>query len=196
MTRSVPDPIDLFREWHRHACSSRHLAHPNAMCVSTTDADGMPHARFVDLKVVRSDGFVFCTSLSSPKAQQLAARPNVSLTFWWDHVGRQVRVLGTPVRLSAEEADRFFAERTRDAQLASWAYDQSTPLLPNETLPGRAAAIRERFGNGAVPRPPEWGGYVVLPRRIEFLIFSVDRVHERRLYQLQDSRWVSSELQP
>jgi pyridoxamine 5'-phosphate oxidase len=192
----MPDPLDLFREWHRDACRTGSLTHPNAMCVSTTDENGVPHARFVDLKTIRPDGFVFCTSHSSPKARHLDARAAVSLTFWWDHVGRQVRVLGTASRLAAGDADAFFTERSREAQLASWAYDQSQPLLPGEALHGRADTVRQRFEGGPVPRPPHWGGYVVAPDLIEFLVFSADRVHERRLYQLKDSAWSVAELQP
>ena len=166
------------------------------MCVSTVDADGRPHGRFVDLKEVRPEGFVFCTSYLSPKGLHIDERPQVCLTFWWDHVGRQVRVLGRAARISPDEADMFFAERSREAQLASWAYEQSRPSPSSETLAIRLAAIRERFGSGAVPRPRHWGGYLVAPGTIEFLTFSVDRDHTRILYAWRDSHWFRSELQP
>jgi pyridoxamine 5'-phosphate oxidase len=166
------------------------------MCVSTVDSDGRPHARFVDLKEVRSEGFVFCTSYLSAKGLHIAEHPHVSLTFWWDHVGRQVRVLGRAARISPAEADVFFAERSREAQIGSWAYEQSRPCPSRETLAIRVAAMRARFGSGAVPRPRHWGGYLVAPERIEFLTFSVDRDHTRILYEWRDSHWVRSELQP
>jgi pyridoxamine 5'-phosphate oxidase len=192
----MTDPMEVFRAWHQDAVRSGAARQPNAVCLATVDDDGMPHARFVDLKEVRPDGFVFCTSYVSPKARHIDARPHVSLTFWWDHVGRQVRVLGTAGRIAAAEADAFFAERSRAAQLTSWAYDQSQPLQPGDTLSTRAAAVRDRFGNGPVPRPPTWGGYLVAPRRVEFLAFRADRAHERTLYVLDAAGWIRSELQP
>lgn len=132
------------------------------MCVSTVDPAGVPHGRFVDLKTIRPDGFVF----------------------------------GSATRIPAAEADAFFAERSRDAQLASWVFDQSEPFGLDETLARRWAAVHQRFGEGTIPRPPHWGGYIVAPRRIEFFAFSVSRAHERVLYELSGSGWTVSELQP
>jgi pyridoxamine 5'-phosphate oxidase len=192
----VNDPIQLFRDWQRESAASNAAHQPNAMCVSTVDAAGAPHARFVDLKVVRPDGFVFCTSYASPKGVHLEANPNVALTFWWDHIGRQVRVLGVASRIADSEADAYFAERSRNAQLASWAFEQSDALRADETRADRVAAAREKFGADRIPRPPEWGGYLVTPRRIEFLRFDVSRAHERVLYEVNGSGWRRSELQP
>lgn len=190
------DPISLFREWHRQASSLSTAGHPNAMCVSTVDGEGIPHARFVDLKAVRSDGFVFCTSYTSPKSIQIQAQAIVSLTFWWDHVGRQVRVIGHATRISDDEADIFFADRGRDAQIASWACDQSQHLGESESLADRITSARARFGEAQIPRPPHWGGYLVAPRRIEFLTFREDRMHERVVYESHESLWIMSTLQP
>lgn len=100
--RFMTDPLEQFLEWHRHARSSSAVAHPNAMCLATIDEAGIPHARFVDLKAVRPDGFVFCTSYASPKSQQIQAQPSVSLTFWWDQVGRPAS-LGRIPRYSAPD---------------------------------------------------------------------------------------------
>jgi pyridoxamine 5'-phosphate oxidase len=186
----------VFQEWQHHASESGSLSRINAMCVSTVDAEGRPHGRFVDLKEVRREGFVFCTSYLSPKAQHIEERPDVSLSFWWDHVGRQVRVLGRAARISPDEADVFFAERSREAQLASWVYEQSRPFPSSEMLAIRTAAMRARIGSGAIPRPPHWGGYLVAPASVEFLTFSMDRAHARMLYEWRDSQWFRSELQP
>lgn len=190
------DPIELLREWHRLATEAGPASHPGAVCVSTVDAEGKPHARVVDLKAIRSDGLVFCTSYASPKGRQIDANPNVSLSFWWDHVGRQVRVLGSAARITAGEADRFFQDRTRDAQLASWAFDQSAPFADGASSADRLASIQERFRSGAVPRPRQWGGYVVAPVRVEFLIFDRARAHRRTLYERNGSDWTVLELQP
>lgn len=192
---AASDPIARFRDWQREAAAGV-LSQPNAMCLSTVDADGVPHARFVDLKTVTADGFVFCTSHESPKAVQVDAASHVSLTFWWDHAGRQVRILGVPARITHAAADTFWAERGRDAQLASWSCEQSRPLSPGETLQDRVAGVRARFGDGVIPRPAHWGGYVVAPRRMEFLQFSPDRMHERTLYERRGGEWHVSVLQP
>lgn len=190
------EPIAQFVAWHREATRSRLVSHPNAMCVSTVDSNGAPRARYVDLKEVRSDGFVFCTSYASPKAHHLESCALLSLTFWWDHAGRQVRVAGLAEKITAEEADRYFAERPREAQIASWAYRQSAPLERSEHPSTLLAAAQERFGSGPVPRPPYWGGYLVRPHSVEFLLFREDRSHERLLYQREDGRWRINHLQP
>lgn len=188
------DPMTLFRQWRRLA-GERGLSHPDAVCVSTVDSSGAPHARFVDLKAARNDGFVFCTSYLSPKSAHIEANPRVSLTFWWDHVGRQVRVRGSATRLSETESEVFFRARSRDAQLANWAFKQSAPV---DELGPRAQleAARERFASGEVPRPQHWGGYLVDPVQMEFLTFHVTRVHWRLVYERQEGAWVAFEVQP
>jgi pyridoxamine 5'-phosphate oxidase len=192
----VNDPLELFREWHRLATATGSASRPNAVCLSTVDSEGMPHARFVDVKEVGVDGFVFCTSYASPKGRQIDGNPNVALTFWWDHAGRQVRVAGRAARIGGGAADRFFGDRGREAQLASWAFDQSDPLPAGDAGVERIAAARRRFGDGAVPRPPDWGGYVVTPARMEFLTFDEARVHRRLLYARHGSGWELTVLQP
>lgn len=191
------DPIALFRRWRREATAAPGtLSLPDAMCLSTVDGDGTPHARFVDLKEVRDDGFVFCTSHASPKAAHIEANSRVALTFWWDHVKRQVRVSGLATRISEAESEAMFRRRGREAQLASWAFEQSAELAaevsPADLLNDRA----ERVGSGELPRPPHWGGYLVTPDRIEFLVFEESRAHRRVLYELHDQGWRTSELQP
>ena len=190
------NPIDVFREWRALAADSARLAHPDATCVSTVDSSGNPDARFVDLKAVQDEGFVFCTSFDSPKGGQLAANPHVALTFWWDHVGRQIRVLGVARRIPDSDADRWFAERSRDAQLATWAFEQSAPLAKHQSTEHILDLVRQRFPHGRIPRPAYWGGYLVAPYRVEFLTFEASRVHGRRLYELRHGEWVVSELQP
>lgn len=191
------DPIALFREWRHEAVTAPGAPSlPDATCVSTVDGDGTPHARFVDLKVVRDDGFVFCTSYASPKSVQIEANPRLALTIWWDHVKRQVRVEGLATRIGEAEADELFRRRGRDAQLASWAYEQSAALPADASLAERLRVVRRRFESGDVSRPPNWGGYVVTPDRIEFLIFEESRTHSRILYEREDGRWTVSALQP
>ena len=190
------DPITRFREWHREASASEAGSRPDAMCLSTVEGDGTPHARFVDLKEVRDDGFVFGTNYTSPKSAHIEANPRVALTFWWGHVKRQVRVAGRATRITEGDAEALFRRRRREAQLVSWAFEPSE-VLPGDTSPGDLLdAVHERFGSGEVPRPPHWGGYVVAPDRIEFLDFEDSRAHRRVLYERHHGEWTASELQP
>jgi pyridoxamine 5'-phosphate oxidase len=190
------DPIAVFREWRREASATGAPSRPDAMCLSTVEADGTPHARFVDLKEVRDDGFVFCTSHASPKTAHIEANPRVALTFWWDQVKRQVRVSGVATRIPEGEADVLFRRRAREAQLASWAFEQSAVLPRSVSLGDLLNDVAERFDSGEVPRPPYWGGYVVTPDRVEFLNFEDSRAHHRVLYERQRGEWTASELQP
>jgi pyridoxamine 5'-phosphate oxidase len=190
------DPLTLFREWLSVARETSALGHPNAVCVSTVDAGGAPDARFVDLKEVSEAGFVFCTQFESQKGQELARDPRIALTFWWDAIGRQVRVAGTVTRVPEAEADRFFAERPRDAQLASCASRQSEPLDDPVLLDRRLEELRARFAGTEIPRPRDWGGYLVVPKRLEFLTFRANRMHERLLFRREGTAWNQQWLQP
>jgi pyridoxamine 5'-phosphate oxidase len=190
------DPLTLFREWLSVARGASSLGHPNAVCVSTIDAAGAPDARFVDLKGVTEAGFVFCTQFESQKGQELARDPRIALTFWWDAIGRQVRVAGTVTRVPEAEADRFFAERPRDAQLASCASRQSEPLDDPVLLDRRLEELRARFAGTEIPRPRDWGGYLVVPKRLEFLTFRANRMHERLLFRREGTVWHRQWLQP
>ena len=190
------DPLRLFREWYAAARQASPLAHPDAVFVSTSDEHGFPEGRFVDLKAVSESGFVFCTHLDSRKARALATNPNVALTFWWDHIERQVRVVGRAERIADADADTYFQARSRDARLTSWASQQSAVLPDPAQLEQRVEAARRRFHNADVPRPVHWGGYRVVPSRIEFLAFRANRRHERLLFERRGHEWTRTWLQP
>lgn len=192
----MTDPLELFNEWYEKARKLGSLKYPGAVCVSTVDPFGMPDGRFVDLKEVSSTGFIFTTHLDSPKSVALAGNANVALTFWWDHIERQIRVVGEATRISDARADRLFRDRAREAQLKSWASQQSVPIADPGEIPQRIENLRERFGDGAIPRPPKWGGYYVVPHRIEFLTFQETRLHERLLFYQENGRWQRQWLQP
>jgi pyridoxamine 5'-phosphate oxidase len=196
VVKHLTNPLNLFREWHASASESSTLSRPDAMCVSTVDPDGNPQARFVDLKAVRDDGVIFCTSFESPKAAHIAMNPRVALTIWWDHIGRQIRLLGTAHRIPDAEADEFFRARSREGQLATWAFDQSARMPENVSHAQILERVQQRFGSGIIPRPAHWGGYAVAPYRVEFLTFNTSRVHQRLLYERYDGEWTVSELQP
>jgi pyridoxamine 5'-phosphate oxidase len=192
---SESDPLLLFRAWWETSRTASPSKHPGAVCVSTVDEHGVPEGRFVDLKELSDQGFVFGTHLDSPKARALAANPQVGLTFWWDHVERQVRIVGRAERLSDDAADALFATRSREAQITSWASQQSAPLL-DSTFGQRLTDVRRRFANVDVPRPHQWGAYCVVPARIEFLEFRASRIHIRTLFERDPTGWRRSLLQP
>lgn len=190
------NPIELFIKWYRTAQESSLAKHRGAVCVSTVDEHGVPDARFVDLKEVSEAGFVFCTHLDSRKGRALTTNPHAALTFWWDHIERQVRVVGVAERIPDAQADHFFQQRSRDAQLTSWASDQSSSLDDPGAIEQRLLLVQTRFADGEIPRPSNWGGYRVRPTRIEFLTFRANRLHERSQYSREDGTWSQQWLQP
>jgi pyridoxamine 5'-phosphate oxidase len=175
------DPLALFAAWFAEAEASE-PNDPNAMALATVDADGQPAARMVLLKGVGRDGFTFYTNGESRKAAALAAVPKAALLFHWKSLRRQVRVEGRVVPAGDAESDAYFATRGRDSQLGAWASDQSRPLDARASFEARFAEMQARFAGQAVPRPPHWGGYRVVPAAIEFWQDRAHRLHERRLF--------------
>ena len=190
------DPLEMFRAWYASALAASPLKHPGAVCISTVDEHGVPDGRFVDFKVLSERGFVFGTHLNSSKARALASNPNVALTFWWDHVERQVRIIGRAERLSREDENALFVNRSRDSQIASWASQQSAPLDDAAQFERELDVVRQRFERADVPRPDHWGGYCIVPTRIEFLSFRTNRLHDRVLFEHDGQGWQRSMLQP
>jgi pyridoxamine 5'-phosphate oxidase len=190
------NPLALFTEWYAAAQAADPRKHRGAVCVSTIDEQGFPDGRFVDLKAASEEGFIFCTHLDSHKGSALARNPRAALTFWWDHLERQVRVVGQAERIADAQADSFFQERSRDAQLTSWTSQQSAPLDDPGLLDQRLRVLQEQFAGKTIPRPENWGGYCIVPLRIEFLTFKANRLHERLLFFRNDQSWNLQWLQP
>ena len=190
------NPVDLFKTWYEEALRASPLKHPKAVCVSTVRPDGTPESRFVALKDVSEAGFVFCSSLTSNKATAIATNAKVSLTFWWDHIERQVRVSGKASLISDTQANKYFQERRRDAQLTSLVSAQSSELDTPETLQTKLRESEAKFEGKPVPRPKTWGGYCVKPEQLEFLTFKANRLHERTLFTLESKSWEKRLLQP
>ncbi|WP_445191485.1 pyridoxamine 5'-phosphate oxidase [Sphingomonas sp. Tas61C01] len=175
------DPFALFDAWLTEAEASE-PNDPNAVALATADGDGRPAVRMVLLKGHGRDGFVFYTNRESDKAHDLAANAQAGLLFHWKSLRRQIRIEGAVTIASDAESDAYFASRGRDSRLGAWASDQSRPLASRETFEDRVAAAAAKFEGGDVPRPAHWGGYRVVPSRIEFWQDRAHRLHERRLF--------------
>jgi pyridoxamine 5'-phosphate oxidase len=190
------DPIVQLRAWLEAAIAGG-LPSPNAMLLSTVDADGQPHARYVLLRGLDASGLVFFTNYESAKGTELDGRPRAALTFGWLEHHRQVRVTGAASRLPEPESDAYFAARPRPTQIGAWASDQSTVIPDRAALLQRVAATERRFAGEPVPRPPHWGGYLVRPDVVELWQGQVNRLHDRLRYRAApDGRWIVERLSP
>lgn len=176
------------------------IPEPTAMTVATVDADGQPSARMVLLKSHDERGFVFYTHLDGRKGRELQAHPKAALLFFWKALGEdgvQVRIEGDVEIVDDAEAEAYFARRPRDSQLGAWASQQSETLDARETFARRFDEAKARFEGAEVPRPPRWGGFRVVPRRIEFWYGAQFRLHERHLYERgADGAWTKRMLYP
>jgi len=191
-----PDPVLQFGRWFDDAVAAG-VPEPEAMCVASVGADGMPSARMVLLKQVDGRGFVFFTNYASRKGRELAANPQVALVFRWFALERQVRVGGRATHAEAAESDAYFATRPRGAQIGAWASPQSEVLAERGDLEARVAEVTRRFGDGPIPRPPGWGGIRIVPETVEFWQGRTSRLHDRLCYRLDVSQgWVVERLAP
>jgi pyridoxamine 5'-phosphate oxidase len=189
------DPLALFDAWLAEAAMSE-PNDPNAMAVATTAPGGAPSVRMLLLKGHGPEGFVFYTNAESRKGDEIRANPRAALLFHWKSLHRQVRAEGPLEEVSAAMADAYFASRHPDSRLGSAASDQSRPLDSRKTYLDRVEALRARYPEGAVPRPPHWTGFRLAPERIEFWLSRPHRLHERRLFTRTADGWASSLLYP
>ena len=190
-----PDPIAQFRTWFA-AARDAGIYEPEAMTVSTVDADGRPTSRFVLLRGLDARGFAFFTNYRSAKGRALDARPYAALTFGWLQIHRAVRVEGPVERLPEAESDAYFASRPRGAQLGAWASPQSSVIAGRDELDKALADAELRFADGAVQRPPHWGGFLVRPQRVELWEGRPNRLHDRVRYERDADRWRIERLAP
>ena len=190
-----PDPFARFDAWFAEAVQHEPID-PNAMTLATATADGLPAARIVLLKGRDARGFTFFTNTLSRKGEELAANPRAALLFYWKTLGRQIRIEGRVEPATAAEADAYFATRARVSRLGAWASLQSQPLPDRAILEARLAEMERRYPGEAVPRPPHWSGYRVLPARFEFWQNMPYRLHDRTIYIKDAEGWAVSKLFP
>lgn len=198
LTREMLDacPLRQFELWFAQAVTAQ-LNDPTAMVLATVDESGAPWQRIVLLKGVSNGGFVFYTNYDSDKARAIARDQRVSLHFPWNTLDRQVIVAGVVQKTDSAEAAAYFASRPRESQVAAWASRQSKGIVDRAALEAQALRMRERFGDGDIPMPPFWGGYRVLPERLEFWQGGAHRLHDRFVYRRGTEReWEIERLQP
>lgn len=193
--REAPDPIAAFQEAFDRA-KKREPVEATAVILATADASGQPSARVVLLKQVDERGFSFFTNYASRKAHQLEENPKAALCVYWESIEQQIRVEGRVERMSAEESDTYFANRPRMSQIGAWASRQSEPLDSRARLLGRAAKYEAKYLGRSVPRPPFWGGYRLVPERMEFWWNQLHRLHDRVVYTREGDGWRRARLYP
>ena len=189
------DPFELFGQWFAEARASE-LNDPEAMAFASADLRGRPSVRMVLLRHVGRDGFGFFTNLDSRKGVEIAENPWGALAIHWKSLRRQVRAEGPVVQVPDDEADAYFASRSRESRIGSWASDQSRPLESRKFFEQRIAEVTQRFGDGDVPRPPRWSGFRLIPDSIEFWSDKPHRLHERRLFTRDGDGWSEGLLYP
>jgi len=190
-----PDPIREFSKWFQEATAAG-VIEPHAMALATSTLDGRPSVRIVLLRGCDERGFAFFTNYESRKAIELEANPRAALALHWHELERQVRIEGRVQRLSAAESDAYFQTRPVGSRLGAWASPQSEVIAGRESLEARYQEIESRYPDGHVPRPENWGGYLVVPDIIEFWQGRPSRLHDRLRFSRRGSGWAIERLAP
>jgi len=187
-------PLQQFSNWFDEAVKAG-AVEPNAMTLATADAQGRPSARIVLLKGIDERGLVFFTNYQSRKGGELAAQPYASLLFFWPVLERQVRLEGRVEKVSPQESDRYYESRPLGSRIGAWVSPQSQPIS-REELEARTTQLTESLGEQPA-RPPHWGGYRLLPERVEFWQGRPSRLHDRLVYERDgQGHWQVSRLAP
>jgi pyridoxamine 5'-phosphate oxidase len=191
------NPIVQFESWFQQAIAAQPgRPDANAMTLATADKSGRPSARTVLLKAVDERGFSFFTSYDSRKGRELAENPNAALTFFWPDLERQVCAAGTVTKLPDADSETYFKSRPRGSQLAAWTSQQSEVVPDRAALEAKWHELEQKFP-GDIPRPPNWGGFILRPERIEFWQGRPSRLHDRFSYLRQpDNSWKLERLAP
>ncbi|MBF6624630.1 MAG: pyridoxamine 5'-phosphate oxidase [Pseudomonas stutzeri] len=196
-TNAPNEPFGLFRQWFSDAVQTEQLpVEPNAMTLATVDTEGRPHCRVLLLKALDERGFTFFSNYESAKAEQLEACPFAAMTFFWPSLERQVRIEGRVEKVSAADSDAYYQVRPLGSRLGAWASPQSRVIRDRAELERLLADAEQRFLDKEPHCPPHWGGYRLLPERMEFWQGRSSRLHDRLNYRLVASDWQCERLAP
>jgi pyridoxamine 5'-phosphate oxidase len=190
-----PDPLAIFEAWYAEALEHK-VPFADAMTLATATLDARPSARTVLYKGLTDGGVCFVSNYTSSKGQELEQNPHAALVFFWAALNRQVRFEGRAERASPEWSDHYFAARARSSQIGAWASAQSQVIASRGVLETRLAETEARFAGRAVERPPFWGGYRLVPERIEFWLGQDARLHDRFSYRPSAAGWHCERLSP
>lgn len=194
--KTADEPFTQFQHWFQEALQAQ-LPEPNAMHLCTVSAEGRPSGRIVLLKGLETQGFVFYTNYQSRKGGDMASNSWVSLTFFWAELERQVRIEGKAAFTDAAKSDEYYHSRPRGSQLGAWASPQSQVIENRSVLEENLAKANAQFGSSSlIPRPPHWGGYCVVPDKVEFWQGRPSRLHDRIQYVKADNTWQKQRLAP
>jgi pyridoxamine 5'-phosphate oxidase len=195
-SQAPADPLRLFEKWFREALKIQALD-VNAMTLATVSPEGQPSTRVVLLKGYDHKGFVFFTNYLSRKGRDLERHPGASLSFFWPELSRQIHLEGLAHKVAAWESDEYFQTRPRDSQLGAWVSEQSRVLSNRKVLDQRVKEFEKKYQGQAIPRPPHWGGFRLVPKIIEFWKGQPSRLHDRLVYRKKSgSGWKRERLAP
>ena len=189
------NPFVQFGQWFKEAVTSQ-IPEVNAMAIATANKQGRPSARTVLLKQFDEKGFVFFTNYESAKAKDIAENPQAALLFFWEHLERQIRIVGTVEKITAAESFEYFRSRPIDSQLGAWASQQSSIISARWLLEKAFGEMLEKFKNGEIPLPLFWGGLRIIPDEFEFWQGRTSRLHDRISYKNNNGVWSINRLSP